>query len=537
MTFTIQSTNVSVDKLIKDSGYHYITEEGIEMVEHHVDASEEFHFRMKDETYGGKLSVRMQPNEKPLMIIGHDESIFKQYLITKKAWTLPTGETQLVPKDEGAGVMISAFQSRDFGFGHPLTNEQLEGINQTRRGRSYFDIEAAKRQRGKAEKEPLKESPFIIEFEYGANNEGYWTYDNMVLQLDDCVDCLNYLYPNYEFLFMLDHSSGHDKQKPDALNATNMKVKFGGKQKVLRDSIILEQDGYLGPYHHNKMLQVGDTQSFVFSDTDDGPFYLQDRNERRLDRNEGIIEKELSKEALTSALRSRNILTKGSKSQLQALCRSNGIQTKKQIPKVIEGWVGKAKGKLQILWERGMIDEANLNKYTNDGKVDAFGILDKNYSLHYLMTNCKDFIEEESMLQSMGREMGVTIDRTPICHAELAGEGIEYSWGCSKNEYRRQPLSMKRKKEGYRELVKKSMSREILTTERVRLFAKRARSYVCAYYQLHHSGINDHDILDANLPEQVKIERLAKKYKTHRSAVDFNAGFITSVVKSTPQSR
>jgi len=72
------------------------------------------------------------------------------------------------------------------------------------------------------------------------------------------------------------------------------------------------------------------------------------------------------------------------------------------------------------------------------------------------------------------------------------------------------------------------MSREILTTERVRLFAKRARSYVCAYYQLHHSGINDHDILDANLPEKVKIERLAKKYKTHRSAVDFNAGFITN---------
>lgn len=105
------------------------------MVEHHVDASEEFHFRMKDEPYGGKLSVRMQLNEKPLMIIGHDESIFKQYLISKKAWSLPTGETQLVPKDDGAGVMISAFQSRDFGFGHPLINERAVRRNQSNKKR------------------------------------------------------------------------------------------------------------------------------------------------------------------------------------------------------------------------------------------------------------------------------------------------------------------------------------------------------------------------------------------------------------------
>jgi len=311
-----------------------------------------------------------------------------------------------------------------------------------------------------------------------------------------------------------------------------MTVRFGGKQIIPRDSIILQQEGYLGPYHHDKMLQVGDTQSFVFSDTDDGPFYLQRGNERRFDRNEGTIEKALSKAELTTVLQARNILTKGSLKQLQAICRANGIQTKKTVPKVVEGWVGKAKGKLQILWERGFIDTTNLARYTNDGKVDAFGIIDKSYSLHQLMMNCKDFIEEESMLQSKGQEMGVLIDRTPICHAELAGEGIECSWGCSKNEYRRQPLSMKRKKETYRELVKTCLSRDTLTTERVRLFAKRARSYVCAYYQLHHSGIIDHDILDSNLPEQVKIERMAKKYKTHRSAIDFNAGFITSVVKS-----
>jgi hypothetical protein len=57
------------------------------MVEHHVDASELFPIMMSNEVFGGKLSVRKHPDDKPLIIIGHDESIFKQYLTTTKAWT------------------------------------------------------------------------------------------------------------------------------------------------------------------------------------------------------------------------------------------------------------------------------------------------------------------------------------------------------------------------------------------------------------------------------------------------------------------
>jgi hypothetical protein len=49
----------------------------------------------KETEFGGKLSVRIG-NERPLIMFGHDECIFKQYLLTKKAWTLPMGEMQLV---------------------------------------------------------------------------------------------------------------------------------------------------------------------------------------------------------------------------------------------------------------------------------------------------------------------------------------------------------------------------------------------------------------------------------------------------------
>jgi hypothetical protein len=43
-----------------------------------------------------------------------------------------------------------------------------------------------------------------------------------------------------------------------------------------------------------------------------------------------------------------------------------------------------------------------------------------------------DFIEEETLLQYHGRQLGVTIDRTLKCHPEMAGEGIEYNRGLCK---------------------------------------------------------------------------------------------------------
>ncbi len=50
----------------------------------------------------------------------------------------------------------------------------------------YVDEAAAIAKRGAKEKQPLTCSPCVVEFEYGANNEGYWSYDHMVLQLRYC---------------------------------------------------------------------------------------------------------------------------------------------------------------------------------------------------------------------------------------------------------------------------------------------------------------------------------------------------------------
>jgi hypothetical protein len=71
----------------------------------------------------------------------------------------------------------------------------------------------------------------------------------------------------------------------------------------------------------------------------------------------------------------------------------------------------------------------------------------------------EDFETQETMLCLKAKEMGVMIDRTPKCHCELAGKGIEYAWGCAKNHYRRQPLKDKKGKEKFRQTVRKCFSR------------------------------------------------------------------------------
>jgi hypothetical protein len=76
---------------------------------------------------------------------------------------------------------------------------------------------------------------------------------------------------------------------------------------------------------------------------------------------------------------------------------------------------------LQILWERGWIDEGRLQDYTVNGWKDALGTTINDRSLRYLLGHCEDFINEESMLQYYGRMMGVLVDRTPKCHYESAG--------------------------------------------------------------------------------------------------------------------
>ena len=72
-------------------------------------------------------------------------------------------------------------------------------------------------------------------------------------------------------------------------------------------------------------------------------------------------------------------------------------------------WVG-SKGLLQVLREWGFIDIPKLSHYTMHRKQNPFRVLRKDMSLNFLMSNCQDFKEEQSLLQSMGQSMGILVD-------------------------------------------------------------------------------------------------------------------------------
>jgi hypothetical protein len=162
-------------------------------------------------------------------------------------------------------------------------------------------------------------------------------------------------------------------------------------------------------------------------------------------------------------------------------------------------------------------------------------------SLKSLMASCTDFEEEETLLQHMGKTMGVVVNWSPKCHTEIAGEGIEYSWGCAKNHYWRVVLDKKRGRDNFLRTVRECISETIITREKVQKFARHARRYVLGYHvlwQIQQGVIKD----SSNSEEQTstsdnlaiipaKLEQMVKKFKTHRCAMEFDHGFCKTIFK------
>ena len=145
----------------------------------------------------------------------------------------------------------------------------------------------------------------------------------------------------------------------------------------------------------------------------------------------------------------------------------------------------------------------------------------------------QNFEEEQTLLQKMVEKMSnrpgqFFLDRSPKCHCELAGEGIEYAWGCSKNWYRDQPMSEKKGKKNFIALVQRAISQEQLTTVRIRKFSRRARQYICAYRAMQHEN-NDNASLAIDPEMLPRVEKVLKEFRAHRCALDFDHKFCKAI--------
>jgi hypothetical protein len=87
------------------------------MIEFHVDDHPSLQdlANKKNPVFGGGMSVRA-PGSKPNIVLGQDEAVFNENLTSSKQWVGPNGERPILPKNNGLGQMVSAFQSRDLGW-------------------------------------------------------------------------------------------------------------------------------------------------------------------------------------------------------------------------------------------------------------------------------------------------------------------------------------------------------------------------------------------------------------------------------------
>jgi hypothetical protein len=309
----------------------------------------------------------------------------------------------------------------------------------------------------------------------------------MVIQIEDCVDCLSYLYPQFEYEFELDHSSGHNMERPDGLSTTSgvINMGWGGKQRIMRNSVLSKDD--LGTLVHDRVLKVGDEQSMVFNNADLPPILSPDAPQHDVAKP-GQSTTKLTKAELKKVLEGLAMNVEGNAKQLQERARVAGIPITKTKGSVEEGFMGKPKGAAQILIERGFLSLAGK---LSDGqactmkgascKDDLTGVItiDKTTSAISMLKGCADFKNEKTQMMYICDLLGARLELTPKCHPEIAGRGIEYAWGYSKLRFRQDFNDAVAA--NLRDNVMKSLDRQVITTNRIRKFARKAREYKLTY--------------------------------------------------------
>ena len=419
----------------------------------------------------------------PVILLGQDESAYKEFSYSKKIWKV-NGVSKLRPKNDGKSLMISAFQSAYRGFGFDLTKEELVVVNNYRRI--------------KFNRPPLVSSPGFRFLNMGKNNEGYWDYEQFKIQVTDMMDTVEALYGDMQIAFEVDHSSNHLKKKEDGLDVGAMNLYYGGKQRTCMRNTIVTAD-CLGN-EPGRSLNPGDTQHMNFREGDDINIYKGNKP------NE--YDTKVPKE------------------------KKNQDGTKTQQEHTIEGYIGKPKGIYQVLYERGLWKKGMKGKETNadiaknilKGKTP----LPLDLSAEIVLANCQDFREELSALEELITSRGHILIKSPKCHPEIAGAGIEYSWGKSKMFYARNNHHTKTvKMNEFKDRVLAALSKEVLTMERIWAYERRTRDYCRLYSEVDEKVAQK--IIKREDIDYTMLEKQRKIFRSHRNIKEIERKFIDSI--------
>lgn len=389
----------------------------------------------------------------------------------------------------------------------------------------------------------LTHSPGVEFLRYGKANEGYWNYEKFEVQVIDYLDVFDALHPDWQLLLEVDWSSGHAKHSAGALDVNSMNVSYGGAQRTPRDSTIPDDADeaamYLGPYpavikHNGKVaaappprarerqspraylapfaqeidckLKPGDTHHFYFREDDPPPFYELDAP--RVDTETGkrnrtgkAVVKEGYVEKPKGAPRAPIALTK---LIMKCSCINSTLAHVSPL------------GMKQAAFERGLHKPPSADgKHKMNGKKfdEDDANQDPSYSLPHVLSNCWDFATERTALQELVESRGHILIMSAKGHPELAGVGVEYTWGKAKQMFRRHVNDRIAKHLRRNIIACFRRAADFLPLSRIYKFARKARAYRRAYRDNEPNSFAD-------------VEKLMKRYKCHRNAATFDTAFI-----------
>ena len=122
-------------------------------------------------------------------------------------------------KTQGYGFIISAFQSREFGFGIKLSKIELDKVNCSRNNKIYIDTEVAINILNNCDNNAFFKSLFYQLFDFWANVKGNRCYGNnqKTQWFTENVYILN-----FDYFFYLIIVVEMTKKRKEGLDVSNM---------------------------------------------------------------------------------------------------------------------------------------------------------------------------------------------------------------------------------------------------------------------------------------------------------------------------
>jgi len=177
-----------------------------------------------------------------------------------------------------------------------------------------------------------------------------------------------------------------------------------------------------------------------------------------------------------------------------------------------------------------------IDANTGDCDVDTklVNTTKDNYFLE-TMANCQDFKNQRSALEEFVIATGHILLMSPKYHPELAGVGIEYVWGKSKLEFRRNINDCVPKH--LHENIAKALHADLITIDMCRRFARRSRDYKRIYNKVRHANTGEFKREDnGNVTRKLDgragfdlYEKMRKECKLHRCIMHLEESFLNKM--------